>query len=111
MFVAQISWQIPATSTPAQLDEISYSLLAAYRKNGQIINWDWPIAISGELMQTFVMILEPEALDLKYASKYVSKEIAAAIDLGLGNVWLKVNGIALILNAIAVDWYQRFLVR
>jgi predicted nucleic acid-binding Zn ribbon protein len=92
MFVAQISWQIPAKSTPAQLDEISYSLLAALHKNGQIINWDNPIAISGELLQTFVMILEPDALDFKHANKYVQKEIAAAIELGFSAPQIEIIG-------------------
>lgn len=43
MFVAQISWEILPTSTLAQLDEISYGLLGVLFKNGQIINWDFPI--------------------------------------------------------------------
>jgi predicted nucleic acid-binding Zn ribbon protein len=94
MFVAQISWQIPSTSTPAQLDEISYSLLAAFHKNGQVINWDYPIAISGNILRTFVTILEPDSLDRKYANKYVLKEIAAAIGLGFSEPQVQLIGAA-----------------
>jgi predicted nucleic acid-binding Zn ribbon protein len=79
VFVAEISWQIPVTSTPAQLDEISYGLLGTLRKNGQIVNGDWLIAISGKLLRTFVTILKPDALDLKYANKYVRADITAAV--------------------------------
>jgi predicted nucleic acid-binding Zn ribbon protein len=92
MFVAEIRWQIPLTSTPEQLDEISYSLLAVLRKNGQIINWDWPIAIVGETLRTFVTILEPDALELKYANKYVRKEIAAALELGFSSPQIEIIG-------------------
>jgi hypothetical protein len=43
MFVAQISWEISSTSTPEQLDEISYGLLGVLFKNGLVINWGLPI--------------------------------------------------------------------
>lgn len=92
MFVAQISWQIPATTTPEQLDEISYGLLAALRKNGQIINSDWSIAVSGRSLQTFVTILAPDALDLKHANKYVHREIAAAIEQGFSAPQVEIIG-------------------
>jgi predicted nucleic acid-binding Zn ribbon protein len=82
MFVAEISWQIPVSSTTDRLDEISYSLLAYLRKNGQIVNWDWPIAISGDRLKTVVMMLEADSLDLKYANKYVRGEIDRAIEWG-----------------------------
>jgi predicted nucleic acid-binding Zn ribbon protein len=84
MFVAEISWQIPASSTPDRLDEISYSLLAYLRKNGQIVNSGWPIAKSGDRLKTFVMMLEADSLDLKYANKYVLEEIDRAIEWGFG---------------------------
>lgn len=51
MFVAQISWETPQTSTPEQLDEISYGLLGTLSKNGQIINWDFPIAVSDRYLR------------------------------------------------------------
>jgi predicted nucleic acid-binding Zn ribbon protein len=79
MFVAEISWQISAESTPDRLDDISYSLLAYLRKNGQIVNWDWPISISGDRLKTVEMMLEADSLDLKYANKYVIGEIDRAI--------------------------------
>jgi predicted nucleic acid-binding Zn ribbon protein len=94
MFVAEISWQIPSTSTAEQLDEVSYSLLAALHKNGQVINFDYPIAIDGNLLRTFVSILEPDSIDLKYANKYVQIEIAAAIELGFSEPKIKLIGAA-----------------
>jgi predicted nucleic acid-binding Zn ribbon protein len=84
MFVAEISWQIPASSTPDRLDEISYSLLAYLRKNGQIINSGWPISRSGDRLKTVVMMLEADSLDLKYANKYVLGEIDRAIEWEFG---------------------------
>jgi predicted nucleic acid-binding Zn ribbon protein len=94
MYVAQISWQIPATSTPDRLDEISYGLLAVLRKNGQIINWDWPIAIYGQILRTFVTILEPDSIDLKYANKYVRAEIAKAVEWGFSEPQIEIIGAA-----------------
>ena len=51
-----------------QLDQVSYEILAYLRKNGQIINWDYPIARSGDQLRTFVMMLKPDSLGLKYAN-------------------------------------------
>jgi predicted nucleic acid-binding Zn ribbon protein len=92
MFVAEISWQIPSTSTAEQLDEISYGLVAVLHKNGQVINFDYPIAVDGKLLRTFVTILEPDSLDLKYANKYVLSEIAAAIELGFSEPQFQLIG-------------------
>jgi predicted nucleic acid-binding Zn ribbon protein len=94
MFIAEISWQIPSTITAEQLDEISYGLLAALHKNGQVINFDYPIAISGDELRTFVTTLEPDALDRKYANKYVLAEIAAAIELGFSEPQIQLIGAA-----------------
>jgi predicted nucleic acid-binding Zn ribbon protein len=99
MFVAEISWQIPSISTAEQLDEISYGLLAALHKNGQVINFDYPIAVSGKSLRTFVSILEPDSLDLKYANKYVLKEIAAAIELGFSEPQIQLIGAAPAISA------------
>jgi predicted nucleic acid-binding Zn ribbon protein len=94
MFIAEISWQIPPTSTAKQLDEISYSILAALHKNGQIINWDYPIAIDGQFLRTFVSILESDSLDIKYANKYVLEDIALAIGLGFSEPQIQLIGSA-----------------
>lgn len=90
MFVAEITWQIPPDINDDRLDEISYSLLGSLYQNGQIIGRDYPIAKSGEILRTFVTILEPDSLDLKYANKYVKREIEKAIELGISSPQVKI---------------------
>jgi predicted nucleic acid-binding Zn ribbon protein len=92
MFVAEISWQIPSESTPERLDDLSYGLLGCLRKNGQIVNRDFPIARVGDRLKTFVMMLEADALDLKYANKYVLREIEKGIELGFSTPQVQIIG-------------------
>jgi predicted nucleic acid-binding Zn ribbon protein len=92
MFVAEISWQIPVDLTDDQLDQISYEMLGSLYKNGQIVNWDFQIAKSAGMLRTFVMILEPDALDLKYANKYVRAAIDSAILVGMGEPKITILG-------------------
>jgi predicted nucleic acid-binding Zn ribbon protein len=92
MFVAEITWQIPADLSSEQLDEISYGLLGSLYQNGQIIGRDYPIAKSDEILRTFVTILEPDSLDLKYANKYVYASIDKAIELGVSSPQIQLIG-------------------
>jgi predicted nucleic acid-binding Zn ribbon protein len=92
MFVAEITWQIPPDISDDRLDDISYGLLGSLYQNGQIIGRDYPIAKSGQILQAFITILEPDSLDLKYANKYVKREIDKAIELGITSPQVKIIG-------------------
>ncbi len=92
MFVAEISWHIPASMTDDRLDQISYDVLGYLYKNGQIVNWDFQIAKADGKLRAFVMILEADALDLKYANRYVKAAINEAISLGMGEPEIMVVG-------------------
>jgi predicted nucleic acid-binding Zn ribbon protein len=92
MFVAEITWKIPADIIDDRLDQISYGLLGSLYQNGQIIGRDYPIAKSGKILSAFVTILEPDSLDLKYANTYVKREIEQAIELGISLPQVKLIG-------------------
>lgn len=92
MFVAKITWQIPADLSDEQLDEISYGLLGSLYQNGLVVGRDYPIAKSGKMLRTFVTILEPDSLDLKYANQYVKREIQKAIEIGVSSPQIQLIG-------------------
>jgi predicted nucleic acid-binding Zn ribbon protein len=92
MFVAEITWQIPPDISDDRLDHISYGLLGSLYQNGQIIGRDYTIAKSGEILWAFVTILERDSLALKYANKYVKREIDKAIELGISSPQVRIIG-------------------
>jgi predicted nucleic acid-binding Zn ribbon protein len=100
MFVAEITWQIPADLTNdaseerlrERLDEISYGLLGSLYQNGQIIGRDYRIAKCGRILRAFVSMLEADALDLKYANKCVRMEIEKEMKIGFEPPQVKVIG-------------------
>jgi predicted nucleic acid-binding Zn ribbon protein len=82
MFILEVSWQLPPAATPEQIDDLCYSFLGYWLKNGQIINLDHPIARSVDRVRTFVMALETDSLADRHANKYIRAEIERWISLG-----------------------------
>ncbi len=78
MFTAKLSFAISAKSEREAIDA-AISLLGVWYKNGQILEFDWPLAQSDAELHAFVTIPTADALRASANNSYASQALA---DLG-----------------------------
>jgi predicted nucleic acid-binding Zn ribbon protein len=71
MFTAEVQFTIPGSVDNAE--DLIHSLLAPWRKHGQVLSQDWAFVKKGNRYRTNVMIFDKDSLDAKYDNKYAQK--------------------------------------
>ena len=71
MFTAEIQFTISGSVDDAE--DLIYSLLAPWRKHGQVLSHDWAFVKKGNKYRTFLIIFDADSLNAKYDDKYARK--------------------------------------
>lgn len=80
MFTVQITFPYGAADRE-ELLEAGSSLLSVWYKNGQIVSTTWPMAEGDSEFHAYVLIADQDALEARFANRYVRERIEKITEL------------------------------
>lgn len=83
MHTAAVRFAILQTRDSEAVAHAASSLLAAWRKNGQVLGKVWALVASGNSIAAYVSLPETSSLNESFANPYVRDATSALLDAGL----------------------------
>ncbi len=90
MQIAEV--QIAATVINENDDDLIWTLLAAWQRNGQVLGREFPIAWSDQTYRMFLMVPQADALEAQHNNSYVNAAIEKLAAAGWQTPVIKIQG-------------------